>query len=549
MRAAPPDVSRLPHEALGQFILHAQVPLMHRRHLVIRIKRSDRRCVAQQRRRQREKRRRLRGRRGQRQREAFGDALVHRHGGATRRRRDAHRGLASRHQARRAAHHRRHLKRRNRVESNAVARANDELVALARTPGNAQTRAEGQRVIAVVKAVALAIRDRPLRTVNRLVVNVNPPGGFFRRRVVFHPHAVIDRQILPQLPFILPISVVLFDARAHSEKRNLAVGDERQEGIALNVADENLRQPRRNAQHVVDRAAQPRQIGSVDAGSRAQRRSQDRRAERKRRRHVDAAGLSALIVVLIKADVEARADLMRTVQDAQVVHQLRRRHTARRARRVDERQARVVEGVRHDVREIGIGFALREEEEEARETHNQLVVDVRRELRAPAHRKIFRRTINLAQRRKAGEHLRASVQRIAFARVLVGIQEAGVNRVAFVDGVVNARRPIRPLILRRRIPGIGRSVQAIAHRVIVRLRISAEQLGDGRVNADLARVVGENVVTRHAIQFGRRRAIAHARDISARAPVNQQGAVGADRRPIELERIGRIRFEIAVFAR
>src|SRR5262249_33069849 len=126
---------------------------------------------------------------------------------------------------------------------------------LARTPSYAEARAERQIVVGVIKALALAVRNQTLRAVNWLVGDVDALDRFLRRSVQFHSHAVVDRQVLTQLPLVLNISVVLFQARADVEERHFAVFDERKERVAVYVADEHLRQSRRNSEHVIDRAA------------------------------------------------------------------------------------------------------------------------------------------------------------------------------------------------------------------------------------------------------------------------------------------------------
>src|SRR5262249_11418451 len=153
-------------------------------------------------------------------------------------RRSADRGLAGRDQSRWAPHHGRHLERRDRVIGDAVSRADDELVGLARTPGDAEARAKRQIVVGVVKALALAICNPTLRAVNWLVGDVDAFGRFLRRRVQFHSHAVADRQVLTQLPLVLRVSVVLFQTRADVEERYFAVFDERQERVAVYIANE-----------------------------------------------------------------------------------------------------------------------------------------------------------------------------------------------------------------------------------------------------------------------------------------------------------------------
>ena len=89
------------------------------------------------------------------------------------------------------------------------------------------------------------------------------------------------------------------------------------------------------------------------------------RIKAERRCDVDAAGLPALIVVLIKADVRPQTQDMRAFDNAQIVEDLRSGHRAESARSVDVGQrnvprTRVLEVKRRYIGKVGIGFALRE---------------------------------------------------------------------------------------------------------------------------------------------------------------------------------------------
>src|SRR5262249_9976606 len=160
--------------------------------------------------------------------------------------------------------------------------------------------------------------------------------------------------------------------------------------------------------------------------------------ERERRRDVDAPGLSALVIVLIETDIEACANLMRALEDAQVVEKLWSRHPSRRARSIDERSIHIVEvavitcgaGGGENIREIRICFALCEQEEETGKSDYEFVVDVRRELRAPPQGQILRRAKDFAERREAREDLRTPVERVTLPRILIRVKEAAEDGVS-----------------------------------------------------------------------------------------------------------------------
>jgi hypothetical protein len=88
--------------------------------------------------------------------------------------------------------------------------------------------------------------------------------------------------------------------------------------------------------------------------------------------------------------------------------------------------------------------------------------------------------------------------------------------------VVNADGEVRPFVLRRRVPRIGRSVQSVADSVIIRRGVRVEQLGNRRINPDVARIIGEEVICGYAISVAVVRAWAHAWGQGAGLRVNER---------------------------
>ncbi len=169
-------------------------------------------------------------------------------------------------------------------------------------------------------------------------------------------------------------------------KRDLISGLERQERVGAQVTQKPLRDLRGNAEQVVDRALQKRAVRAAHAGATIRVRARSslegrgqsepgRRpraaAESNRRCYVLAAWLSALVHMTVEANVRAQSEDMIAVHDGQIVHGLRRRHEAGRARSVVIWLADAREIEWRDVRESFVGFALGEDEDEAREAHSQ----------------------------------------------------------------------------------------------------------------------------------------------------------------------------------
>ena len=89
---------------------------------------------------------------------------------------------------------------------------------------------------------------RALRTINRLDRYKNTPCGFPRRCIKFHSDAIINRQILAYFPLILKEQIVLLQACANVEERNLAIFFEGQKGITIQITNEWLSDTNRNSQ-------------------------------------------------------------------------------------------------------------------------------------------------------------------------------------------------------------------------------------------------------------------------------------------------------------
>jgi hypothetical protein len=105
------------------------------------------------------------------------------------------------------------------------------------------------------------------------------------------------------------------------------------QAVAFEIAEKDLSEAGGDAHQLVDGLEQigvvlrddaalvrARHLGRVESGGRAQALSKHQRG-----RDVDAAGLPALIVVLIKPEIETGANLVRAAHHTQVVEDLRSR--------------------------------------------------------------------------------------------------------------------------------------------------------------------------------------------------------------------------------
>ena len=120
----------------------------------------------------------------------------------------------------------------------------------------------------------------------------------------------------------------------------------------------------------------------------------------------------------IQTDIGTGANRMCAADKSDVVDDLRRRHSAEGARRVNKRQRnihrRICEGVRNNIWKRRIRFSLREQEYEARNAQCQYIDHTGTEHAPVAKRKIACGPIDFTQRRKAWKDLRPGVQRVAF---------------------------------------------------------------------------------------------------------------------------------------
>src|SRR4030095_6890848 len=90
-----------------------------------------------------------------------------------------------------------------------------------------------------------------------------------RRRVggwiVFPTRAIVQRQVRPNLPFILKIEVVLIKVMLLGIQTDFVAYLERQENVGLQVGNKHLRHRSRQTVEVIDEASQVRRVRGVDS--------------------------------------------------------------------------------------------------------------------------------------------------------------------------------------------------------------------------------------------------------------------------------------------
>ena len=92
----------------------------------------------------------------------------------------------------------------------------------------------------------------------------------------------------------------------------------------------------------------------------------------------------------------------------------------------------------------------------------------------------------------------------------------------FADSVIHAQHVLRTTNTNWRIPLIVAQVEAIARIVRIGGGVFPKHFIHRRINAGLRRIVGENVVSGHAVHVARAGAIANARRVLTSAGINQQ---------------------------
>ena len=399
--------------------------------------------------------------------------------------------------------YRSHLEAVDGIEGLAVARTNHGAGQAARCPGDTQTGCKSPVVVVLVPAVCLNKRDQPFAAVNVLVGNIDTVARFCRRRIHFPADTITEGDVLTELVLVLRVEVVLFHALTLCPKRHLLAAAEGLEGVIDHVTKEHLSQTGRDAQQVIVGALQAVEVNGCDSGEGScgqTRRHPGGARERDSRYQARATYVTALVIVLVHADVRADMDDVATIQVAQILDDLGRIHRPEGpgVRRVID--GGVIEGEAGSIREQGVRFALREQELPAGVTECQFIDETRREDGAETEREVLRRAEDFTARRIAGDHDGTAIERVSVERVLFGSQPAEEHIVLAVDGVVHAEHVLRATNLRGGIPGVTAHVQTVAGgTVVVRSRVAAEDFLHCRIHANAAGVTGEHVVGCHAI--------------------------------------------------
>src|SRR5262249_54812890 len=117
------------------------------------------------------------------------------------------------------------------------------------TPRNTEARTDSRQIVTFEPAIGFDERDcarlihcRSARkwSCNRDVGHKDAVARRRGRSVDFPADSIIERQTLPQLPFILQIEVVLVKDAFNPMEVDLTIGLKGQEGVGLQIAEKNL---------------------------------------------------------------------------------------------------------------------------------------------------------------------------------------------------------------------------------------------------------------------------------------------------------------------
>src|SRR5262249_9018989 len=99
---------------------------------------------------------------------------------------------------------------------------------------------------------------------------------------------------------------------------------------------------------------------------------------------------------------------------------------------------------------------------------------------------VLAETVHLAQWRKSGKNLRARVQEVAFARIVMILQVADEDAVVVAESMVHANHVIRPGKFGWRVPVESGSIEPVTNAgdKIVWQRFALDQSHDCRIAAD-----------------------------------------------------------------
>ena len=231
-----------------------------------------------------------------------------------------------------------------------------------------------------------------------------------------------------------------------------------------------------------------------------------------------AAEETTAVVVNVEPEVDSGAEGVLAVNPRNVIYDLRRGDRALRVGRKAVRPVDVQRRSQHAVvgpdgnflgiRKVGVGLAEGELKREAVETRSQLVHQRWREIVPVTHGQVLAQPIHFAQRREAWIHLRPCVEEVALLRIERILQPADKDTVVGTKSMIHAHVVVRPLELGRRVPVESGLIESVTQAESVGSRQAVHQRKHCRISADALRIVGEDVVTVHAVADDRR-AITH----------------------------------------
>jgi len=141
------------------------------------------------------------------------------------------------------------------IEGHGVAGADDGFAGVAGGPRQGDAGGEGAGVPVLVPAFGLDEGDEALAAVDVLIGDVGAAAGFAGRGVQLPADAVGDGEVFADFPIVLGEEVELLGALALGPEGDLFfAGQEGQEGVAAEIADEVMGDLGGDAEQVVDHA-------------------------------------------------------------------------------------------------------------------------------------------------------------------------------------------------------------------------------------------------------------------------------------------------------